>query len=157
MTTTSARKSLLAIKVWDAKKEMKPTQELHNMGQSLWLDNITRGLLTSGTLRCYRDDFSITGLTQIRPSSITQSRTQILMMRPSVRNGMRASQLRTSSSSLRFEDLPQASDLFRPIYDATGGIDGWVSLEVSPLLKPRQYVVIPESDVVRHEIVALLP
>src|ERR1041385_6539177 len=63
MTTTSARKSLLAIKVWDAKKEMKPTQELHNMGQSLWLDNITRGLLTSGTLRRYRDDFSITGLT----------------------------------------------------------------------------------------------
>src|ERR1051326_3218107 len=63
MTTTSARKSLWAIKVREGKKEMKPTQELRNMGQSLWLDNITRSLLRSGTLRRYRDDFSITGLT----------------------------------------------------------------------------------------------
>src|ERR1051325_540735 len=63
MTTTSARKSLRAIKVREGKKEMKPTQELRNMGQSLWLDNITRSLLRSGTLRRYRDDFSITGLT----------------------------------------------------------------------------------------------
>ena len=63
MTMTSARKSLWAIKVREGKKEMKPTQELRNMGQSLWLDNITRSLLMSGTLRRYRDDFSITGLT----------------------------------------------------------------------------------------------
>lgn len=134
MTTTSARKSLLAIKVREGKKEMKPTQELRNMGQSLWLDNITRGLLMSGTLRRYRDDFSITGLTSnpsIFDHAIKNSNSYDEAIGQKRNEGKSAEEL---FFELALEDLRQASDLFRPIYDATGGIDGWVSLEVSPLL-----------------------
>jgi transaldolase len=84
---------------------MKPTQQLHDLGQSLWLDNITRGLLRSGTLRHYIDDLSVTGLTS----------------NPSI-------------FDLAIKDLRQAADLFRPVHDATVGLDCWVSLEVSPSL-----------------------
>ncbi|HJP92876.1 MAG TPA: transaldolase [Pyrinomonadaceae bacterium] len=113
---------------------MKPTQELRNMGQSLWLDNITRGLLTSGTLRRYRDDFSITGLTSnpsIFDHAIKNSNSYDEAIGQKRNEGKSAEEL---FFELALEDLRQASDLFRPIYDATGGIDGWVSLEVSPLL-----------------------
>ncbi len=113
---------------------MNAPQQLHDLGQSLWLDNITRGLLTSGTLGRYIRDFAVTGLTSNPQSSITPSRTAISTMTPSAGKRLKASQAKNCSFELALEDLTQAADLFRPIHDATGGVDGWVSLEVSPLL-----------------------
>ena len=113
---------------------MKPTQQLHDLGQSLWLDNITRGLLTSGTLRHYIDDFSITGLTSnpsIFDHAIKNSNFYDDAIRQKRKEGKSGEAL---FFELAIEDLRQAADLFRPIHDATGGMDGWVSLEVSPLL-----------------------
>jgi transaldolase len=113
---------------------MKPTQELHEMGQSLWLDNITRGLLTSGTLRHYIDEFSVTGLTSnptIFDHAIKNSQDYDDAIRQKVREGKSGEPL---FFELAIEDLRQAADLFRPIHDRTNGVDGWVSLEVSPLL-----------------------
>jgi transaldolase len=113
---------------------MNPTKTLHELGQSLWLDNITRDLLSSETLRRYVDHFSVTGLTSnptifdraIRHS--TQYDAEIYRKGPLV----------GSTEDLFFElalaDLSQAAELFRPIHDRTDGVDGWVSLEVSPLL-----------------------
>ncbi|HEV8414678.1 MAG TPA: transaldolase family protein, partial [Bryobacteraceae bacterium] len=113
---------------------MKPTQQLHDLGQSLWLDNITRGLLTSGTLRHYIDDFSITGLTS-NPSifdlAIKNSNFYDDAIRQKSKEGKSGEAL---FFELAIEDLRQAADLFRPVYDATSGVDGWVSLEVSPVL-----------------------
>jgi transaldolase len=113
---------------------MNPTQQLHDLGQSLWLDNITRGLLTSGTLRHYIDDLAVTGLTS-NPSIFDQAIKSSNFYNDAIRQKKREGK---SSEALFFElaieDLAQAADLFRPIYDATAGMDGWVSLEVSPLL-----------------------
>jgi transaldolase len=113
---------------------MKPTQQLHDLGQSLWLDNITRGLLTSGTLRRYIDEFSITGLTSnpsIFDHAIKNSSFYDEAIQQKLKEGKTGEEL---FFDLALEDLRQAADLFRPIYDRTGGVDGWVSLEVSPLL-----------------------
>jgi transaldolase len=113
---------------------MKPTQELHDHGQSLWLDNITRGLLTSGTLHHYIDDFSVTGLTS-NPSifdlAIKNSHFYDDAILRKKKEGKADEPL---FFELAIEDLRQAADLFRPVHDATAGTDGWVSLEVSPLL-----------------------
>lgn len=113
---------------------MKPTQQLHDLGQSLWLDNITRGLLTSGTLRHYIDDLSVTGLTS-NPSifdlAIKNSTFYNDSIRQKKREGKSAEVL---FFELAIEDLAQAAELLRPIHEATAGVDGWVSLEVSPLL-----------------------
>jgi transaldolase len=113
---------------------MKPTQQLHNLGQSLWLDNITRGLLTSGTLRHYLDDLSVTGLTS-NPSifdlAIKNSNFYDDAIRQKRKQGKSGEAL---FFELAIEDLRQAADLFRPAHDATAGMDGWVSLEVSPSL-----------------------
>lgn len=113
---------------------MKATQALHEMGQSLWLDNITRGLLTSGTLRRYLQEFSVTGLTSnptIFDHAIKSSHDYDEAIRQKVREGKSGEAL---FFELALEDLRQAADLFRPIHDQTNGVDGWVSLEVSPLL-----------------------
>ena len=113
---------------------MKATQKLHEMGQSLWLDNITRGLLTSGTLRRYIKEFSVTGLTSnptIFDHAIKNSRDYDDAIRQKSKEGKSGEAL---FFELALEDLSQAADLFRPIYDQTNGVDGWVSLEVSPLL-----------------------
>ena len=113
---------------------MKATQQLHNLGQNLWLDNITRELLTSGTLRRYIDEFSITGLTSI-PTIFDLAIRNGNSYDDSIRQ--RTAQRKSGEDlffELAFEDLHQAADLFRPIYDSTHGIDGFVSLEVSPLL-----------------------
>jgi transaldolase len=113
---------------------MKATQLLHDLGQSLWLDNITRHLLTSGTLKHYIDELSITGLTSnptIFDHAITKSQDYDTAIRQKIREGKSGEAL---FFDLALEDLTQAADLFRPIYDATDGTDGWVSLEVSPLL-----------------------
>ena len=113
---------------------MKPTQQLHDLGQSLWLDNITRGLLTSGTLRHYIGDLYVTGLTS-NPSifdlAIKNSTFYDDAIRQKTNEGKSGERL---FFELAIEDLAQAADLFRPIHDATAGMDGWVSLEVSPLL-----------------------
>lgn len=113
---------------------MKPTQQLHNLGQSLWLDNITRGLLTNGTLRRYISEFSITGLTSnpsIFDHAIKNSHFYDDAIHQKIKEGKAGEEL---LFELALEDLRQAADLFRPIYDRTGGMDGWVSMEVSPLL-----------------------
>ena len=113
---------------------MKATQKLHEMGQSLWLDNLTRGLLTSGTLRRYIQEFSVTGLTSnptIFDHAIKNSHDYDDAIRQKVREGKSGEAL---FFELAMEDLRQAADLFRPIHDQTNGVDGWVSLEVSPLL-----------------------
>ena len=113
---------------------MKATQLLHNLGQSIWLDNITRDLLTSGTLKRYIDELSVTGLTSnptIFDHAIKNSSAYDAAIRAGLAQGKSAEAI---FFDLALEDLTQAADLFRPIYDRTNGVDGWVSLEVSPLL-----------------------
>jgi transaldolase len=113
---------------------MKPTQQLHDLGQSLWLDNITRGLLTSGTLRRYIDELSISGLTSnpsIFDHAIKNSNFYDDAIHEKMKQGKSGEAL---FFELAIEDLRQAADLFRLIYDRTHGVDGWVSIEVSPTL-----------------------
>src|SRR6476660_8599241 len=113
---------------------MKATQLLHNLGQSLWLDNITRDLLTSGTLKSYIDDLSVTGLTSnptIFDHAIKNSAAYDATISEKVSKGKSGE---TLCYELALDDITRAADLFRPVYDHTDGVDGWVSLEVSPLL-----------------------
>ena len=103
---------------------MHATQKLHDMGQSLWLDNITRDLLTSGTLRRYMQEFSVTGLTSnptIFDRAIKNSHDYDDAIRRKVKEGRSGEAL---FFELALEDLAQAADLFRPIYDQTDGLDG---------------------------------
>jgi transaldolase len=113
---------------------MKPTERLHDLGQSLWLDNITRDLLTTGTLKHYIDELSVTGLTS-NPTIFDHAIKNSAAYDTAIR---KRRQYLDSSEDLFFElaieDLTEAADLFRPIWDKTNGVDGWVSLEVSPLL-----------------------
>ena len=113
---------------------MKPTEQLHELGQSLWLDNITRTLLTSGTLRRYIDELSVTGLTSnptIFDHAIKTGTDYDADIRRKLGEGK-------SGEALFFElaiaDLTQAAALFRPVHERTDGVDGFVSLEVSPVL-----------------------
>jgi transaldolase len=113
---------------------MKATQLLHNLGQSLWLDNITRDLLDNGTLKQYIDELSVTGLTSnptIFDHAIKGSRAYDAAIRAGLSKGKAGEEL---FFDLALDDLTRAADLFRPIYDRTNTVDGWVSLEVSPLL-----------------------
>jgi len=113
---------------------MNPTKELHDLGQSLWLDNITRELLSSGTLARYIRDFAVTGLTSnptIFEHAIGSAGSYDESIRRKGREGRSGEDL---FFELALDDLTRAADLFRPVFDATGGVDGWVSLEVSPLL-----------------------
>jgi transaldolase len=113
---------------------MKATQLLHNLGQSLWLDNITRDLLNSGTLNRYITDLSVTGLTS-NPTIFNQAIKSSSDYDAAIRENLpRGESGETLFFYLAIEDLTRAADLFRPIYDRTNGVDGWVSLEVSPLL-----------------------
>jgi transaldolase len=113
---------------------MKATKKLHELGQSLWLDNITRDLLTTGTLAHYIDELSVTGLTSnptIFDHAIKNSSAYdgaIREKRKSLKSG------EDLFFDLAIEDITQAADLFRAISEKTNGVDGWVSLEVSPLL-----------------------
>ena len=113
---------------------MKATQLLHDLGQSLWLDNITRDLLDNGTLQHYIEALSVTGLTSnptIFDQAIKNSTAYDQAIRQKLKEGKSGEEL---FFELALEDLTRAADLFRPIYDRTNGVDGWVSLEVSPLL-----------------------
>jgi transaldolase len=112
---------------------MKATRILHKLGQSLWLDNITRSLLKTGKLRRYIDEFSVTGLTSnptIFDHAINSGDYDDAIKRKlgQAKSGERL------FIELALEDLTQAADLFRPVYERTCGMDGWVSMEVSPLL-----------------------
>lgn len=112
---------------------MKATQILHERGQSLWLDNITRGMLDSGQLRDYIDEYAVTGLTS-NPSIFDKA----------IASGDYDDAIRHESGAalsdeelfleLAIEDLRRAADEFLPVHERTDGVDGWVSLEVSPLL-----------------------
>jgi len=113
---------------------MKATQLLHDEGQSLWLDNITRDLLDSGMLKRHINELSITGLTSnptIFDHAVKNSVTYDSAIISKLRKGTSVEAL---FFELALEDLTRAADLFRPIYEKTNGVDGWVSLEVSPLL-----------------------
>ncbi|MGB9454673.1 MAG: transaldolase [Bryobacteraceae bacterium] len=113
---------------------MKATQALHNLGQSIWLDNITRDLLDSGTLKRYIDELSVTGLTSnptIFDHAVKNSTAYDAAIREKVSRGKTGEAL---FFELALEDLTRAAALFRGVYDQTKGVDGWVSLEVSPLL-----------------------
>ena len=113
---------------------MKATQKLHELGQSIWLDNITRDLLTGGTLKRYINDLSLTGLTSnptIFDQAIKNSSAYDSAIRAKLKEGKSGEKL---FFELAIEDLSQAADMFRPVWDRTNGVDGWVSLEVSPLL-----------------------
>jgi transaldolase len=113
---------------------MTPTAALHGLGQSLWLDNITRTMLEDGTLARYVADLSVTGLTSnptIYNLALKGSTAYDTAIGAKVREGRTGERL---FFELAIEDLTRAADLFRPIHDRTGGLDGWVSLEVSPHL-----------------------
>ena len=113
---------------------MKATQLLHNLGQSIWLDNITRGLLDSGTLERYIREFSVTGLTSnptIFDHAIKNSSAYDAPIREKLSKSKSSEPL---FFELALEDITRAAALFRPVHDQTNGVDGWVSLEVSPLL-----------------------
>jgi transaldolase len=113
---------------------MKPTQTLNGLGQSLWLDNITRDLLTSGTLKRYIDELAVTGLTSnptIFDHAIKASAAYDAAIRQKLQAGRSGEAL---FFELALEDITQAADLFRPVHERTCGVDGFVSLEVSPLL-----------------------
>lgn len=113
---------------------MNPTQRLHDSGQSLWLDNITRDLLTKGTLQRYIDELAVTGLTSnptIFDHAIKNSSAYDAAIRERLVTGLPTEEL---FFEIALEDIGQAADLFRPIHERTSGVDGWVSLEVSPIL-----------------------
>jgi transaldolase len=124
---------------------MKPTQKVHDLGQSLWLDNITRDLLKSGTLQRYIHEFSVTGLTSnptIFDHAIKNSTDYDPAIIQKIKGGKAGEEL---FFELALEDLTEAADLFRPIYDRTCGVDGWVSLEVSPLLAHDTKTTLAEA------------
>jgi len=113
---------------------MKATQQLHNLGQSLWLDNITRDLLDAGTLRKYIEELSITGLTSnptIFDHAIRNSASYDAAIREGLRKGSSAERV---FFNLALDDITRAADLFLQIHERTNGADGWVSLEVSPMV-----------------------
>ena len=113
---------------------MKATRQLHDLGQSLWLDNITRTLLDDGTLARYIAEDSVTGLTSnpsIFDAAIGDGDAYDAGIHAKTLAGLAGEELFTE---LALEDLRRAADLFQPIFKATQGVDGWVSMEVSPLL-----------------------
>ncbi|HVQ76564.1 MAG TPA: transaldolase [Candidatus Binatia bacterium] len=113
---------------------MKATQRLHDAGQSLWLDNITRAMLEGDVLRRYIEELSVTGLTS-NPTIFDQAIKSGDDYDPAIRRKLAAA--RTGEGlffELALEDLTRAADLFRGVHERTAGVDGWVSLEVSPVL-----------------------
>ena len=113
---------------------MRATRILHELGQSLWLDNISRDLLDSGKLEYYIREFSVTGLTS-NPTIFERAfKTSTGYDRAILREALNGKSAEDSFFDLALDDLTRAADLLRPIFERTDGVDGWVSLEVSPLL-----------------------
>jgi transaldolase len=124
---------------------MKATQQLHDLGQSLWLDNITRDLLDSGTLKRYIEELSVTGLTS-NPTIFDHAIKNSAAYDAPIRDGMRKGRSgETLFFDLALEDITRAADMFRSIHDRTNGTDGWVSLEVSPVLAHNTASTIAEA------------
>src|SRR6516225_1488763 len=124
---------------------MKATQLLHDLGQSIWLDNITRDLLKSGTLKRYIDEFSVSGLTSnptIFDHAIKSSSAYDASIRDELAQGKSGEEL---FFDLALADITQAADLFRPLHERTNTVDGWVSLEVSPVLAHDTASTIQEA------------
>ncbi len=125
---------------------MKATKQLHELGQSIWLDNITRGLLTSATLQRYIQELSVTGLTSnptIFDQAMKNSGDYDDAIRQKLKQGKSGEAL---FFELAIEDLTRAADLFRPTHEATNRVDGWVSLEVSPKLAYDAKSTIAEAQ-----------
>ncbi len=113
---------------------MNGTRRLRDAGQSIWLDNITRGLLRSGGLRRYIEEFSVTGLTS-NPTIFDNAIRSGAEYDPAIREKLRTGRAGEALFfDLALEDLTQAADLFRPVHELTNRVDGWVSLELSPTL-----------------------
>jgi transaldolase len=113
---------------------MKATQLLHNLGQSIWLDNITRDLLDSGTLKRYVDDLSVTGLTS-NPAIFDHAFKTSSAYDGAIMDGLkRGKSAEEVFFDLALDDITRAADQFRATHERTNGLDGWVSLEVSPML-----------------------
>src|SRR6201993_3099818 len=113
---------------------MKPTQQLHELGQSLWLDNITRQMLDNGTLKRYIDELSVTGLTSnptIFDHAMSKGDAYNDDMGRLMSSGMTTEE---AFFEMAIDDLRRAADLFAPVHERTATVDGWASLEVSPLL-----------------------
>ena len=107
---------------------MKATRKLHDIGQSLWLDNITRDLLESGTLARYIDELSVTGLTS-NPTIFNNAIKNSSDYDPAIRSKLKAGKAGEALFfELAIEDVTRAADIFRPVFERTGGVDGWVSL-----------------------------
>jgi transaldolase len=124
---------------------MKATKLTHDLGQSIWLDNITRDLLKSGTLGRYIDEFSVTGLTSnptIFDHAIKNSAAYDDSIRDELARGRSGEEL---FFELALADITEAANLFRPIHNRTNTVDGWVSLEVSPLLAHDTKTTIREA------------
>lgn len=124
---------------------MKPTQALHDLGQSLWIDDITRDMLDSGTLKKYIDEFSVTGLTS-NPTIFDNAVSKSDSYDPEIKRLAKADY---TGEALFFElalqDLSRAADLFLPIHQRTATVDGYVSLEVSPLLAYDTSATVDEA------------
>jgi len=113
---------------------MNKTSKLRALGQSVWLDNITRDLLDSGTMRRYIAEYSVTGLTS-NPTIFDEAIGKTASYDAGIRDKAKAGRSGEALFiELALEDLRRAADLFRPVFDATEGVDGWVSMEISPLL-----------------------
>lgn len=141
---------------------MIATQRLHDAGQSLWLDNITRDLLTSGTLKRYIDEWSVTGLTS-NPTIFDQAVKGSASYDDAIRADLAAGK---SGEALFFDlalaDITAAADLFQPVHERTAGVDGWVSLEVSPLLAYDTKTTLAEAKELharagRHNLFIKIP
>jgi transaldolase len=141
---------------------MKATQKLHDLGQSIWLDNITRDLLNNGTLTRYIDELSVTGLTS-NPTIFDHAIRNSSAYDSAILDGLAAGR---SGEALFFdlalEDITRAADLFQPIYDRTNGVDGRVSLEVSPLLAHDTASTLEEAKQLfaradRHNLLMKIP
>lgn len=111
---------------------MNPTQKLHDLGQSLWLDNITRTMLDEGTIKGYIDELNVTGLTS-NPSIFKKAIVDSNAYDKAIRTS-KADSDEALFFELALDDLKRAADLFAHVHKNTDGLDGWVSLEVSPLL-----------------------
>ncbi|MBS0224210.1 MAG: transaldolase [Proteobacteria bacterium] len=113
---------------------MNATKKLHDIGQSLWVDNITRDMLNDGTLRDYIDNLSVTGLTS-NPTIFDQAIRKSAMYDDDIARKMpKVESTEELFFELALDDLRWAADHFQSIFERTDGVDGWVSLEVSPLL-----------------------
>jgi transaldolase len=125
---------------------MKQIEQLRALGQSLWLDNISRSLLTSGTLSHYVKDLGVTGLTS-NPTIFEHAIGETNFYDSAINTKRAAGKSGEALFlELALEDLTQAADIFSPIHNATGGVDGWVSLEVSPLLADNTSATIKAAN-----------